>query len=261
MAEERLRSRLPLGVRAPLFGALGRAYPKADWAPRVFRAKSTFESLARDSVNAYFHGVSILREGMRARLFTDRFRSQLGGYGAIEVFRRHAAMADTSDPLALIQYLDLKTYLVGDINTKVDRASMAHSLEVREPLMDHPLVEWLASLPSSMKMRGGEGKWLLKKAMEPHLPRDVLYRPKMGFSVPLQRWIRGPLSARVRGVLQGDRLRACGIFDPNYLTKLVEAHQSGSRDYSAPIWSLLMFDAFLKNVLDVPEDCRTQCVA
>ena len=78
------------------------------------------------------------------------------------------------DPLSLIQYLDLKTYLVGDINTKVDRASMAHSLEVREPLMDHPLVEWLATLPSSFKLRAGEGKWLFKKAMEPYLPNVVL---------------------------------------------------------------------------------------
>ena len=78
----------------------------------------------------------------------------------------HAARVGTDDPLALVQYLDLKTYLVGDINTKVDRASMAHSLEVREPLMDHPLVEWLATLPSSLKLHGPEGKWLLKKAME-----------------------------------------------------------------------------------------------
>ena len=109
------------------------------------------------------------------------------------MFERHAARAGTDDPLALVQYLDLKTYLVGDINTKVDRASMAHSLEVREPLMDHPLVEWLASLPNSLKVQGQEGKYVLKKAMEPHLPHEVLYRPKMGFAVPLARWFRGPL--------------------------------------------------------------------
>ena len=250
MAEERLRGSLPLGLRAPLFGALGRAYPKADWAPRPFRAKSTFEALARDSVHAYFHGVSILRESMRAQLFTDRFRSQLGGYGAIEVFRRHAAMADTSDPLALIQYLDLKTYLVGDINTKVDRASMAHSLEVREPLMDHSLVEWLGSLPSSLKLRGQEGKWLLKKAMESRLPNEVLYRPKMGFAVPLAAWFRGPLRVRVREALLGERLAAADIFDQRYLRQLVDDHQRGARDYSAPLWTLLMFDAFLRNVVD-----------
>ncbi len=108
---------------------------------------------------------------MREQLFSDAFKRALGGYDASEVFDRHAAKAGTDDPLALIQYLDLKTYLVGDINTKVDRASMAHSLEVREPLMDHKLVEWLATLPSSLKMRGQEGKYLLKKAMEP-LPAE-----------------------------------------------------------------------------------------
>ena len=130
------------------------------------------------------------------------------------MFERHAARADTDDPLALVQYIDLHTYLVGDINTKVDRASMAHSLEVREPLMDHPLVEWLATLPSSMKLRGGEGKYVFKKSLEPKLPHDVLYRPKMGFAVPLARWIRGPLRQRVRAALLSGPMLDGGWFDP-----------------------------------------------
>ena len=187
---------------------------------------------------------------MRTRLFSECFKRELGGYDAQQVFEHHAARAGTDDPLALIQYLDLKTYLVGDINTKVDRASMAHSLEVREPLMDHPLVEWLASLPSSYKLRRREGKYLLKKSMEPMLPNDVLYRPKMGFSVPLARWFRGPLKGRVREALLGERLADTGWFEQDYLRHLVDAHQSGTRDYSASLWTLLMFEAFLRNVLD-----------
>src|SRR4029450_715085 len=161
----------------------------------------TLEALGRNSVEAYFHGVSIFRDDMRRELFSNELRARLGGYNAFEVFHRHAATAGTDDPLALIQYLDLKTYLVGDINTKVDRASMAHSLEVREPLMDHRLVDWMATLPSSLKVRGGEGKWLLKKTMETRLPHDFLYRPKMGFAVPMSRWFRGPLAGRVREAL------------------------------------------------------------
>ncbi len=250
LMEERMRAALPAGIRQPLFGLLGRVYPKADWAPRVFRAKTTFEGMARTSVEAYFHSVSILRGPMRAQLFSDALKRDLAGYSAQEVFEFHAGRAGTDDPLALIQYLDLKTYLVGDINTKVDRASMAHSLEVREPLMDHKLIEWLATLPSSMKVRGQEGKFLLKKAMEPQLPNDVLYRPKMGFSVPLARWFRGPLKQRVREAVLGERLASTGWFNRSYLQHLVDAHQSGASDYSSPLWTLLMFEAFLRNVVD-----------
>jgi asparagine synthase (glutamine-hydrolysing) len=250
LMEERMRSSLPYGLRRPLFGTLGRLYPKADWAPRMFRAKTTFEGMARTPVEAYFHSVSILRGPMREQLFSASLKRELGGYDARAVFDHHASKAQTDDPLALIQYLDLKTYLVGDINTKVDRASMAHSLEVREPLMDHPLVEWLASLPSSLKVRGSEGKFLLKKAMEPALSDDILYRPKMGFAVPLARWFRGPLRERVRESVLGDRLLSTGWFDEGYLRHLVEAHQNGTRDYSAPLWTLLMFEAFLRQGIE-----------
>jgi asparagine synthase (glutamine-hydrolysing) len=261
LVEERMRAALPLAVRRPLFGLLGRAYPKADWAPRALRGKSTFEALARNSVEAYFHGVSILRAPMRERLYSRAFKAELGGYNALEVFDAHAARAGTDDPLALIQYLDLNTYLVGDINTKVDRASMAHSLEVREPLMDHPLVEWLATLPSSQKVIGREGKYLLKKAMEPYLPHEILYRPKMGFAVPLAQWFRGPLRQRVSDALLGDRLATTGYFDRRYLQRLVEDHQSGRRDYSSALWTVLMFDAFLRNVIDQPSTARIALAA
>jgi asparagine synthase (glutamine-hydrolysing) len=240
-----MRAALPLSLRRPTFSLLGQLYPKADWAPRVLRAKSTFQALARDTVEAYFHSMSIVRDDMRRRLFSNTFKARLGGYSAVEVFRAHAARACTDDRLAIVQYLDLKTYLVGDINTKVDRASMAHSLEVREPLMDHPLVEWLASLPSSLKVRGSEGKYLLKKAMEPYLPHAVMYRPKMGFAVPLAQWFRGPLRQRVRDAVLGARLADTGLFNETYLKQLVDTHQSGLRDFSTPLWTLLMFDSFL----------------
>ena len=259
--EERLRSSLPIAVRRPAFGLLGRMYPKADWAPRVFRAKSTFQALARDSVDAYFHSVSVIRDDMRQQLYSNAFKARVGGYSAAEVFRRHGRRAETDDPLALVQYLDLKTYLVGDINTKVDRASMAHSLEVREPLMDHPLVEWLASLPSSLKVRGQEGKYILKNAMAPYLDADLMYRPKMGFSVPLAQWFRGPLKARTRDAILGSCLLDTGWFNESYLRHILDAHQSGTRDYSAPLWSLLMFEAFLRNVMGARMDAGTERMA
>ena len=261
LAEERMRALLPAGMRRPLFGHLGRVYPKLDWAPRVFRAKSTLQSLARDAVDGYFHTMSIVRDDQRARLYTDAFRRRLGGYHAGETFHRHARRAEGFEPLALVQYLDLKTYLVGDINTKVDRAAMANSLEVREPLMDHPLVEWLAKLPPSLKVRDGEGKYLLKKAMEPKLPRELLYRPKMGFAVPLASWFRGPLRRRVRDALTGSRLAETGWFNAAELRRMVDLHQSGARDYSAPLWTLMMLEAFLRTTVDADRGERRLAVA
>ena len=249
MAEDSVRSKIPSGLRKLVFGPLGKYYPKADWAPRVFRAKTTFEALSRDLVEGYFHGVSIMSDDMRAQLFSDKFRKNLQGYQAIEVMKGHAANSPTDDPLSMIQYLDMKTYLPGDILTKVDRASMAHALEVRVPLLDHKLVEWISGLPPEMKLHGSEGKYIFKKALEPHLTEEILYRKKMGFAVPLATWFRGPLRQRVRESLLGDTLASTGIFNTAYLAQMVEHHESGRRDYSAPIWTVLMFEAFLRKEL------------
>lgn len=244
--EERMRALMPESLRRPLFGFLGRTYPKADWAPKVFRAKSTFEGMARDSVEGYFHSVSIFNDKLRTPLFSGDFHNALGGYQAVEVFRRHAAASPTRDPLSLVQYLDLKTYLVGDILTKVDRASMAHSLEVRVPLLDHQLVDWISTLPPALKLHGREGKYLFKKSLEPALPHDILYRQKMGFSVPLARWFRGPLKARVRDALTGSVMRESGMFNMDTVASMVSRHEQGVRDFSATLWTLLMFEAWLR---------------
>lgn len=251
--EERMRSALPFGLRKSLFGLLGSLYPKADWAPRVFRAKSTFEALARDSVEGYFHGVSVMKDGMRRRLFSDSFRRDLQGYHALEVLRGHSGNCPVEDPLSRVQYLDMKTYLVGDILTKVDRASMAHALEVRVPLLDHNLVEWISGLPASIKLQGHEGKYIFKQALEPYLSDDILYRDKMGFSVPLASWFRGPLRQRINDALMGPVLADTGFFNKTFLKEMLEQHQSGRRDYSASLWSLLMFESFLRNVLQVEQ--------
>ena len=253
MAEQRVRSMLPASLRKPVFGFLGTVYPKADWAPRVFRAKTTFEALARDLVEGYYHGVAKMPDRVRARLFSDSFKRGLNGYSAIEVMREHAKASPTDDPLSMLQYLDMKTWLPGDILTKVDRASMAHALEVRVPLLDHEFVEWASGVPASLKLHGSEGKYLLKKSLEPHLSQDVLYRPKMGFSIPLAAWFRGPLRDRVRAALLSPLLADTGIFNMAFLREMVENHQSGRSDYSVPIWSLLMFEAFLRNCIGEAE--------
>lgn len=247
--EERVRSLIPRMVRRPLFGLLGCVYPKMDWAPKVLRAKSTLQAVARDPLEGYFHGVSILPDPMRRRLFSDGFRRKLQGYEAINVLREHARRAPDDHPLSRIQYLDIKTYLVGDILVKVDRASMAHSLEVRAPILDHELVEWISGLPPEFKLQGREGKFIFKKALQPFLPDNILYRPKMGFAVPLARWFRGPLRERVRATVLGPTLAGTGMFDEAFLRQVVDQHQSGARDHSAALWSLLMFESFQRRVM------------
>lgn len=246
MAEQNVREKIPAALRGPFFGLLGKYYPKADWAPRMFRAKTTFEALARDLVEGYFHGVSILPDRVRSQLFSKTFQHQLGGYRAIEVMRDHASNTPSDDPLSLLQYLDMKTYLPGDILTKVDRASMAHALEVRVPLLDHEFVEWASGLPPSAKLKGGQGKHIFKSALQSHLSDDILYRRKMGFSIPLARWLRGPLREKVRQAVLSSALLDTGIFNRAFLQQMVDQHQSGSKDYSAPLWSVLMFEAFLR---------------
>ena len=244
--EERVRRRLPQGIRGPLFSSLGRLYPKLDWAPRLFRAKATFQELARSSVGGYFASVSVCSDELRRRLFSARLAHELQGYRAIEVLEGHSSNAGTDDPLAQVQYLDLKTYLPGDILTKVDRASMANSLEVRVPFLDHTLVEWAARVPATLKLRGREGKYILKAAMRPYLPADILYRPKQGFAVPLANWFRGPLRDRLRKALAGPMLRESGLFNMGFIEELLDRHQSGARDHSASLWSLLLFESFLR---------------
>ena len=246
MNEERMRSMIPSALRGPVFGTLAKFYPKADWAPKMFRAKSTLEGIARDSVEGYFHSISLLSDDMRARLFSPEFSRVLNGYRAVEVMYRHDARSPATEPLARVQYIDIKTYLPGDILTKVDRASMAHALEVREPLLDHKLIEWASRLPAALKLHDGEGKYVFKKALEPYLPDNILYRKKMGFAVPLASWFRGPLKEKVRQAVLGPTLSATGYFNTDYLRELVDQHQAGVRDYSTPLWTLLMFEAFLR---------------
>lgn len=244
--EERFRQWLPLALRRPLFGMLGKIYPKLDWAPRFLRAKTTFQSLALDTVAAYHNSIAILRKDQRDRLFSSAFKQRLNGYSSLEVFRRYGDKVKHLDPMKIAQYLDMKTYLVGDILTKVDRASMAHSLEVRVPFLDHKFVEWAFTADSAANLQQGIGKYSLKKALQPYLPQDVLYRKKMGFAVPLAEWFRGPLQQKLQDKLLSDAMLNSGYFNVAELKQLLDDHKRGVKDNSAPLWTLLMFAAFLE---------------
>jgi asparagine synthase (glutamine-hydrolysing) len=238
MWEDQLRSRVPAVLRRNIFGPLGQWYPKMDWSPRVFRAKSTFQSLARSPLDGYFHGISCCPPAIKGRLFSADVQRQLNGYDALDVMRHYYDRADTTDPLSRIQYVDMKTYLVDDILVKVDRASMANSLEVRCPLLDHKLMELIAQIPSKLKLRNGHGKHIFKKSLERVLPATVLTRTKKGFGVPVAEWFRGELREFASEAIVD---RQDGILNQRLLTQCWKQHQRAQRDWSALLWTVLMF--------------------
>ncbi|WP_281300086.1 MULTISPECIES: XrtA/PEP-CTERM system amidotransferase [unclassified Iodidimonas] len=251
--EERVRGLLPPGIRQPFFGLTGSLYPKMDWAPKPLRAKSTLQALARSSAEGYFHSISILPDALREELYSDGFKRDLQGYRSVDLIEHHMERAPTDHHLSKAQYVDMKTYLPGDILTKVDRASMAHSLEVRVPLLDHPFVEWSGTVGPSRKLHGREGKYLFKKSLEPLLSNDILYRSKMGFAVPLARWFRGPLKSSVEKAILHGALADSGFFKRSALARIVDQHMSGMRDHSQALWALMMFSGFLEQVHEMQQ--------
>ena len=244
-AEEKVRRLLPQSVRAGLFGSLGRIYPKLDWAPQMLRAKATFQALGRSGEEAYADVVSVTGRPMRHRLYSDRARRDLQGHRAEDRYIAAMRAAPARDGLDRAQYADLKIWLPGDILTKVDRTSMAVSLEAREPLLDYRLIEYGARLPVNMRARGATGKWLMKQAMRRYLPDDILFRRKMGFVTPISEWFRGPLAAEAQRIARGSALAETGWFDAQALEAVVTDHQSGRSDHGRLLWQLMMLDKSL----------------
>ncbi len=246
--EERIRSLLPQGLRGPVFGTLGALYPKADWAPRPLRAKSTLLSLARTGAEGYADAVGVTNHAARQALYSDSQRAALGGYRGEDHMIALMQAAPARSGLDAAQYADMKLWLPGDILTKVDRTSMAVSLEAREPLLDYRLIEFSASLPEAMRVRGGQGKWLMKRAMRGTLPDVILYRPKMGFVSPIAQWFRGPLADQARAIASGSALSRSGWFNTVRLTEIAEAHISGRSDNARLLWQLWMLDKALDRI-------------
>ena len=243
--EERLRGLLPAGVRTRLFGTLGALYPKADWAPRPLRAKTTLLALAEPGEAAYARALAINDPAARDRLFSEGFLRLRGDYRAEQPLIAMMRGASARSGLDRAQYADLRFWLPGDILTKVDRTSMAVSLEAREPLLDHRLVEFAAGLPEALRVRGGQGKWLMKAAMRRYLPDDILFRPKQGFVTPISAWFRGPLAGTARAIAGSAPLARTGWCDTARLGIIAEAHIAGQRDHGRLLWQLMMLDRSL----------------
>ncbi len=245
--EERVRRLLP-GPLGRVVGAVGDLYPKLDWAPQAFRAKTTLQALGQSSAAAYVAAVGVTPAPIREMLYTSNMVNALRGHVAeerqIALFER----APASDALSRAQYFDLKTWLTGDILTKVDRTSMAVGLEARDPLLDHRLIEFAARLPARMRLRGGTGKWLMKRALADRLPPEILNRRKMGFVTPVSAWFRGPLADEGAAIAHGSALAETGWFDATAIARIAEAHRRGRSDHGRLLWQLLMLEKSLQRV-------------
>ncbi len=241
---ESARRCLPAPVRRQVIGRLARLYPKLDRAPRWLRAWHTLNELSLDSALGYYRTVARVHDEQRRALFSPTLTAALDGYDPSACVPALMQESGSDDPLVQAQYVDLHTWLVGGILVKVDRASMANSLEVRAPLLDYRLVEWGLALPARLKLRRGEGKYVLKRALEPKLPHDLLYRRKQGFATSLAGLFRRE-DARLRRQLLSPAMLECGLFRPAALRLLLDQHAAGQFDHSLALWHLLVFEGFL----------------
>ena len=241
---EAVRAYVPAPLRRGVLGQVAAAYPKMDWAPRWLRAKHTLTEVSLDSALGYYRTLVKVHHDQRRRLFSTPLRAQLDGHDPAARVVDLMQACDADDSLLQAQYVDVNTYLVGDILTKVDRTSMAHSLEVRAPFLDHDFVGWGMSLPPSLKLRGQEGKWLLKRALEPALPSEILYRRKQGFAMSLSSLFRKD-AGRLRERLLGGPMQDSGLFDAATVAEMIDRHEQGRSDYAGPLWLLLVFEGFL----------------
>ena len=246
--EERVRAAIPAALRRTVLAPLAAMWPRADWAPRPLRAKATLTSLSRTGAEGYADAVGVTGRAMRSALFSDAAHRALGGH--VAEARIWAAMADAPAREALdrAQYADLMIWLPGDILTKLDRMSMGVSLEARESLLDHRLVEFAATIPARLRVAGATGKAIMKRALEPHLPRDILYRPKMGFVTPISAWFRGPLAARAEALSRSERLGDTGWFDMDAIATLAQRHARGRSDHGRQLWQFLMLEQALERL-------------
>lgn len=202
----------------------------------------------------YIELISIFNELGRAALYDEVFLQQLVNHDPAEHITSALSRCQGRDLANAASLVDLETYLPGDLCHKVDMATMAHGLECRQPLLDHRLVEFAVALPANFKLRGGRGKWILRRAFGELLPREVLQRPKSGFGVPLDEWFRGTLRELLCDTLLSDRAADRGLFNSHEVARLIGEHGSRRCDHSHRLWLLLMLELWHRRWFDAPHD-------
>ena len=221
--------------------------------PHGTKGRNYLFNISLDPVSRYLDSVSTFTSLNRESLYTRDFRDLVGTEGYVSsLFRDLSAKVTTGEPLDRLLYIDSKTYLPGDILAKVDRTSMAVSLEARAPLLDHKLIEFVGQMPAKLKLSGLESKHLLKKAVADLVPHEILNRPKQGFGVPIQDWINRQLRSRIRESLTEPRSQQRGYVEPGYINVLLNEHERGRRDHSDGLWALFMLELWHRQFIDQP---------
>lgn len=250
---DRLENQLrivPEFLRKYLIGSLAKVYPKADRLPQFLRGKTFLTNLSLSPERGYMNTRSTFKYEMKDRLYSEDIKKRLGDYDSFSILDYYFKKADTDDSLSRIQYVDIKTYLADDILTKVDRMSMANSLEVRCPLLDHKLLEFAATIPSDLKLKGKISKYIFKKCMKEKISKEVFTRKKWGFVVPIGYWFRNNIKEMVEEILFDSKTQMGEYFNPTYIRRMWNDHLSGKRDYSANLWCLLIFELWHRNYID-----------
>jgi asparagine synthase (glutamine-hydrolysing) len=259
LREAALRRRLPGWLRRRVLGPLARAWPKADWLPRALRAKTLLTNLSLDPAAAYANTLSVCRPPLRRRLLAPALAAGLNGHRPGAAVEADYAAAPADDPLGGMLSADVGTVLPDDFLVKVDRASMAHGLEVRPPLLDHELMELAARIPSRLKVRGGETKWVLKRAYQERLSAEVVGRRKHGFEMPIDAWLRGPLRETFEGAVLAPAAKARDLVDQATARKLYREHLSGVGRHGGVLWALLVLARWAERYLGAPEAVAAPC--
>lgn len=238
---------LPKTLRTKLMQPLSEALPHGT------RGKNFLYNTSLDSIERYIDSISHFGKLKKKELFTEKFKAKLNGKSALgdAVYQKIANSISTGDPIDNLLYLDSKTYLPGDILTKVDRMSMATSLEARVPLLDQDLIDYVTQeIPTSFKLKGDVTKYIFKKSLEGMVPKEILYREKQGFGVPIGDWINLQLREKIHDTLADKKTLERGYFDPKYIKLLLKEHSSKRRDHSHSLWILWMLELWHRRFLD-----------
>jgi asparagine synthase (glutamine-hydrolysing) len=241
-------------------GTLSRTWPKADWLPRSLRLKTALMNLSLNPARAYANTISICRPPLRRALLHGDVRSMLNGHAPDDrVVEGFGPSAD--DPLRGMISADIDMLLPDDFLTKVDRASMAVGLEVRPPLVDHEFLELAAQVPSTMKVRDGETKWLFKQICSDWLPHEIVHRRKQGFDIPVDEWLRGPLREVVEAHVLSPSAHIAQLIDTKCAARLYDKHLRRTGNYGNILWSILVLGAWAERYLaaKTPQVCERAC--